>query len=34
VTISGAQMPLGGPYLSTAQIQQISQWISAGPQMN
>jgi mono/diheme cytochrome c family protein len=34
VTISGKQMPLGGPYLSTAQILQISQWIAAGPQNN
>jgi mono/diheme cytochrome c family protein len=34
VTISGKQMPLGGPYLSTAQITQISQWIAAGPQNN
>ena len=34
VTISGKQMPLGGPYLSNAQITQISQWISAGPQNN
>jgi hypothetical protein len=34
VTISGKQMPLGGPYLSTAQITQISQWIMAGPQNN
>jgi mono/diheme cytochrome c family protein len=34
VTISGKQMPLGGPYLSTAQISQISQWIAAGPQNN
>ena len=32
VTISGKQMPLGGPYLSSAQILQISQWISAGSQ--
>jgi mono/diheme cytochrome c family protein len=34
VGISGKQMPLGGPYLSTAQILQIQQWIAAGPQMN
>jgi hypothetical protein len=32
VTISGKQMPLGGPYLSAAQIAQIAQWIAAGPQ--
>jgi mono/diheme cytochrome c family protein len=32
VTISGKQMPLGGPYLSAAQITQIAQWIAAGPQ--
>jgi mono/diheme cytochrome c family protein len=31
-TISGKQMPLGGPYLTSAQILMISQWISAGPQ--
>jgi CHRD domain-containing protein/Big-like domain-containing protein len=34
VTISGKQMPLGGPYLSPAQISMISQWIAAGPQNN
>jgi hypothetical protein len=34
VTITGKQMPLGGPYLSTAQISMISQWINAGPQNN
>jgi hypothetical protein len=34
VGITGAQMPLGGPYLSTAQITSISQWISAGAQNN
>ena len=32
VTISGKQMPLGGPYLSAAQIAQIAQWIAAGSQ--
>jgi hypothetical protein len=32
VSISGKQMPLGGPYLTSAQILMISQWISAGPQ--
>jgi mono/diheme cytochrome c family protein len=34
VGIAGKQMPLGGPYLSTAQILQIQQWIAAGPQNN
>ena len=34
LNISGKQMPLGGPYLSTAQIAQIMQWIAAGPQNN
>jgi mono/diheme cytochrome c family protein len=34
VGITGKQMPLGGPYLSTAQILQIQQWIAAGPQNN
>ena len=32
VTITGKQMPLGGPDLSSAQIMQIAQWISAGSQ--
>jgi mono/diheme cytochrome c family protein len=32
VTITGKQMPLGGPYLTSAQILMISQWIAAGPQ--
>jgi mono/diheme cytochrome c family protein len=32
VNITGKQMPLGGPYLSSAQILQIAQWISAGSQ--
>ena len=34
VGITGKQMPLGGPYLSTAQINMIAQWITAGAQMN
>jgi hypothetical protein len=34
VGISGVQMPLGGPFLSPAQITQIAQWIAAGSQMN
>lgn len=28
--ITGSRMPLGGPYLSQAQIDQISSWITAG----
>ena len=32
VSITGKQMPLGGPYLSSAQITQIAQWIAAGSQ--
>jgi uncharacterized protein (TIGR03118 family) len=29
-SISGSRMPLGGPYLSAAQIAQVESWISAG----
>jgi hypothetical protein len=32
--IDGERMPLGGPFLSTAQIQVIRQWIDAGAQNN
>lgn len=32
--ISGSRMPLGGPYLSTAQIDLIESWITAGAQNN
>ena len=28
--ITGARMPFGGPYLSTATIDQIESWIAAG----
>jgi hypothetical protein len=34
VTISGQQMPLGGPFLSSAQISTIAKWISGGPLNN
>jgi hypothetical protein len=33
-TITGAQMPKGGPYLSQATINQVAAWISAGAQNN
>lgn len=32
--ITGAQMPLGGPYLDAATIQQVAAWISAGAPNN
>lgn len=32
--ISGSRMPLGGPYLSSAQISMIESWISAGAPNN
>jgi hypothetical protein len=34
VGITGQQMPLGGPFLTPAQIQMIGKWISGGPLMN
>jgi len=34
VGIQGKQMPLGGPFLSPAQINMVAQWITAGAQMN
>jgi mono/diheme cytochrome c family protein len=33
-TIIGSQMPLGGPYLSDAEIQKIRDWIAQGAQKN
>jgi hypothetical protein len=33
-TITGVQMPKGGPYLSQATINQVAAWISAGAQNN
>jgi uncharacterized protein (TIGR03118 family) len=32
--ITGARMPFGGPYLSSATMQQIESWIAAGAQNN
>ncbi|MGA2397003.1 MAG: TIGR03118 family protein [Steroidobacteraceae bacterium] len=32
--ITGARMPFGGPYLSTATMNQIESWIAAGAQNN
>jgi uncharacterized protein (TIGR03118 family) len=32
--ITGARMPFGGPYLSTATMDQIESWIAAGAQNN
>jgi mono/diheme cytochrome c family protein len=34
VTISGQQMPLGGPFLSPTQISMIAKWVSGGPLNN
>jgi len=33
-TIAGDRMPLGGPYLSTQQIDVIAQWVDLGAPMN
>jgi len=33
-TISGQRMPLGGPYLDQATIDQVRAWITAGAQNN
>jgi mono/diheme cytochrome c family protein len=33
-TISGARMPLNGPYLDDATIAQVAAWIAAGAQNN
>jgi hypothetical protein len=30
----GAQMPLGGPYLSSAELQTIARWIDQGARNN
>jgi hypothetical protein len=32
--ITGARMPLGGPFLDQATINQVRSWISAGAQNN
>jgi len=33
-TITGSRMPLGGPFLDQATIDQVKAWINAGAQNN